>query len=460
MILDANRQQAIMSGDSKDTTRPPTNKKASLSLRNIIELPGEEKNETEGDFVFSDEIHRQQDFELFSNSLVQIGLLDCDAVDDEPKQLLIYEKGQKESFLRILDEIDKIQHAQHEKGLKKYNFTFGLMNCLLIAYIFGAHPQHFWILYLVETTFWMSLKFIKMVQARPLCEVFYYLDFCWIMNLLGVIVLPTFCFLQDSMSVEIRKEIYMAAYGIYCGPVFLAAMVLPFVAFLFHDVNTMANLIIHLMPSMMMYVFRWHATALYTAWPGIFHLKYVNDMKNMIPESDSHLPFWNVVNWIEPSVVRNALIVYFVWWIPYTIWMLLVGLKLPVLAKDEPPTSFKYDTVFHSLWRGGPCELMGKLVWKRPPQVSKDQSERNDFEIRDFMLYMILHALGCIGIGIGVIGGLCYVGGKVAHAILLLLATTACADRGAKRYTYYVTAMYGQKLRKAFHELQDHDKKE
>merc|ERR1712014_46581 len=62
--------------------------------------------------------------------------------------------------------------------------------------------------------------------------------------------------------------------------------------------------------------------------------------------------------------------------------------------------------------------------------------------------------MGC-GIGITLIGDvLCFRGGKNVHAFLIYLATIICAERGARRYTYLVTAMYGQKLRKAFHELE------
>lgn len=146
-------------------------------------------------------------------------------------------------------------------------------------------------------------------------------------------------------------------------------------------------------------------------------------------------------------------------------WMLLYGLKLPVYSKKDKEENAvddnssrrwplqqqpKYDTVFHSLWRGGPCELVGSLLWKRPKQTSQEQSARNDFEVRDFMVYMAGHAIACVTIGIGVVGNISYVGGQRGHGLMLLLATTLCAERGAQRYTYYVTAMYGQKLRRAY----------
>jgi hypothetical protein len=158
------------------------------------------------------------------------------------------------------------------------------------------------------------------------------------------------------------------------------------------------------------------------------------------------------------SMRQIALAVYFAWFTPYTIWMLLVGLKLPVVSKDkgEPPP--KYNTVFHATVKGGMCEMVGSAVWKRPKEISRDCSERNDYELRDFLLYMACHALGSCGLGILLLGDiLCFSGGKTVHASLLWLTTIISAKRGADRYTYYVTRMYGQKLRKAFKKIEVHE---
>mmetsp|Transcript_43956 Transcript_43956/g.106576 ORF Transcript_43956/g.106576 Transcript_43956/m.106576 type:complete len:354 (-) Transcript_43956:820-1881(-) len=320
----------------------------------------------------------------------------------------------------------------------------------------------------------MGWKFRRMIYAKPLSEVLYYLDFCWVMNTVGVCLLCLFVLIGNEridmhatiIPTEVRKSIFLAAFGIFVGPVFLASMALPFVAFLFHDVNTMANLTIHLMPSMVMYHLRWHAKELHDTYPTFFNVQYLNDMKSQddavvtIPTHHDDgapptgdLPFWNGFGY--QSVAWNAMVVYFMWWIPYTLWMLCVGLKLPVTSKDSTPSRPpKYDTVFHSLWRDGPCELVGRLVWKRPVEISRDQSSRNDFEIRDLMFYMCGHAFACLSIGIGVIAGISYVGGRTAHLSMIMLSTLLCAQRGASRYTYYSVTMYGQKLRKTFKEHQ------
>lgn len=480
------------------------------SLRDLIapdtnETGSNDEDDDDDSFVFTDQIHQRKEFDLLSNTLVGFGLID--RIDDDEREtrkmdlevkedtplvkhadlnvveknsktktetsqvdpieessaavdtlkpipyrrastISAYRDGQKESFLAVLDKIDEIENTRRDKGFKEWKFSLGLMNCLLIAYVFGSHPEHFWILYAVETIFWMSYKFRGMCRAKPLCEALYYLDFCWVMNALGVAIIVTFifldsCFTVDFIPLEVRKNLFLACFGIFCGPVFMAAMVLPFVAFLFHDVNTMANLIIHLMPSMVMYHNRWHAAEISNAYPTIF--RYLASFTEEFNNGER-----------KGSLTYITLTFYFAWFIPYTLWMLQGGLKLPVVSKDKRKPLPKYDTVFHSTWKGGLCELVGTAVWKRPKEVSRDCSERNDYETRDFLLYMAGHAVGSCGIGIIFLGDiLCFRGGKTVHATLLWLATIICAKRGADRYTYYVTGMYGQKLRKAFKELED-----
>lgn len=202
----------------------------------------------------------------------------------------------------------------------------------------------------------------------------------------------------------------------------------------------MANLIIHLMPSMVMYNQRWYAAEISAAHPTMFPrlVEYSEALNN-----GKH----------TESVSQITLVVYFAWFIPYVTWMLAVGLKLPARSKDNP--SPKYDTVFHATWKGELCDLAGKVFWKRSKEVSRDCSERRDFETRDFLLYMIGHAVGSCCLGVVLLGDiLCYRGGKAIHATMIWFAIVLCAKRGANRYTYYVTAMYGQKLRKAFKEIE------
>ena len=455
------------------------------------------------DFTFSDHDHLQQEFIFVCESLNNLGVISSDdiielddvnislsmdendngdEVDDDidqkttdgksisstkttkvtnvsketkdairAKTLLEYQKGQQEALQVIVNRITEIEKHTRLKGMKEWRFTIGLVNCLLIAYVFGAYPGYFWILYLVESTFWITSKFRKMYDAKPLSEIFYYFDFCWMMNFLGIFLFTMFAFRWDYTHIaepetvaELRKQLFLASFGIACGPIFLAAMALPFVAFLFHDTNTMTNLVIHILPSMLNYVLRWQPETMKEAFPNLFDLDYVLREEDEIL---AEIPFWQ--NPFEGgSVGRNAIIVYMMWWIPYTVWMLCIGLKLPTSYPDGHKTP-KYDTVFHSLWRGSPCILVGKKIWNRPKEVSQEQTKYDNFEIRDFMLYDSGHMIACLSLGIMTLANLAYRNSTV-HGCLISIAVCICARRGASRYTYYATAMYGNKIRKEF----------
>ena len=258
------------------------------SMRNLIACDNdgiEEEDDDDDSFVFTDRTHQHQQFELLSSALIDFGLIDSSIQNHEAEKpesipllkkrdnkveakgvklkaketqkepraihpyrreskINAYNKGKKEVFLEVLDQIDMIQSTtRKEKGFKEWKFAFGLVNCLLVAYVFGSHPEHFWILYAMETSFWMIYKFRGMYSAKPLSEVLYYLDFCWVMNALNVMIFVVMIVLDtqlstDIMPIEVREKVFMACFGVFCGPIFVAAMVLPFVAFLFHDVNS------------------------------------------------------------------------------------------------------------------------------------------------------------------------------------------------------------------------------
>lgn len=58
-----------------------------------------------------------------------------------------------ETIKRVLNEIDSIALKRTNEGLNEINFSVGVCNCLFIAYMFGAYPQHLWLIYLCEGTY-------------------------------------------------------------------------------------------------------------------------------------------------------------------------------------------------------------------------------------------------------------------------------------------------------------------
>jgi hypothetical protein len=166
-------------------------------------------------------------------------------------------------------------------------------------------------------------------------------------------------------------------------------------------------------------------------------LSYLDDIKFFPDDGIFFLPGRGL-----GTVAGNTLAVYMMWFVPYVSWMALIGMKLPKRG---------WDTVFHSLVRGGPAITIGKVCWGRPASVSKKQMESDDFELRDFFAYMLFHAF-LVFAAVYLIAYPCY-RYKPVHAVLLICMTILCVERGAQRYKYYVTDMYGRSIRKEFASL-------
>jgi len=352
-----------------------------------------------------------------------------------------------ETIKRVLDEIDNIALKRTNEGLNEFNFSVGVCNCLFIVYMFGAHPQHLWLIYLCEGMIMLPRKFYNMWHAKPLNEALYYLDFCWIMNFTGLGVAALLVVL--NVSDLARETFFNALLGVSCGVLMGANIALPFVACLFHDVNTMTGLFIHLMPPLVMYTFMWNSDDIKAAWPNIFHLNYLDHIQFFPTSGIFVIPGSGL-----DSVVGCSIYLYLLWWVPYVIFMLHSGIDLPNKVKQECP---KWDTVFHSTMRGGTCIAIGKVFRGRSKQDSLKQMEDSNFDLLDFFIYMAFHMLSSVA-AIYVIGYPCF-RSQNFHLFMLIFLTCLTVTRGASRYTYYTTKMHSRALRKQFAAILDESKK-
>lgn len=336
--------------------------------------------------------------------------------------------------MKVLAEIESIQEKQHKHGFKEINFTLGVVNCLCVAYAFGRYPEHFWLVYLIESLIFIPGKYINMIRAKPLNQAFYYFDFCWMMNFNAVVALLVLVSPLE-ISEEARRFMVRGSFGIACGPLLGATGLLPFVAFIFHDLNTMTNVVIHALPPMMFYTFRWHTEEIRQAWPNVFHLEDLED------------PDFYPAGTGQDSIAGNAVLIYLMWLIPYTSWMLLVGMDLPRKNKSSGKLPV-YDTVFHSFWRAGACQSFGTMLWKRPAERSQQHMRNDDYEMRDLLAYMAIHVF-LVLISIPTLAYACNYDKRV-HVALLLFVLLVCIHRGSQRYTYYTTKMYSRAIRREF----------
>lgn len=326
--------------------------------------------------------------------------------------------------------------------------------------MFGAHPEHLWLIYLSQGSFLIPRKFYNMWKAKPLNQALYYLDFCWCMNFTAIFIIALFVFVgrvahDDGMvNNAVRESVFNAFFGVVCGTLMGANIVLPFVACLFHDVNTMTGLFIHLMPPMVMYTFMWHADDIRSAWPEVFHLTYMDKIHYFPADGLFFVPGTGL-----DSVVGNTVVLYLLWWIPYVCFMLLVGIDLPRKVRpDGTPKNPRWDTVFHSTMRQGTCVLIGRTFRGRSRGDSLRMMDENDFDLVDFAIYMAFHMLASVS-AFYLIGYPCFIS-QGFHLSMLVFVTWLAVRRGASRYTYYCTKMYSRGLRKEFAGVLDETKQQ
>lgn len=158
----------------------------------------------------------------------------------------------------VVKDVDGMVEQLMSKAFRESYFTVGVLNCLLISYVFGVYPESFWLLYLVEMLYLIPCNQYHRYKAKPLNKSLYFLDYCWQMNLVAVlslmaIVVHSFVirFISEDftlLSDSIRKHLFMAVLGTSCGPLLAATAALPYIALLFHDIDTMTGLFIHIFP--------------------------------------------------------------------------------------------------------------------------------------------------------------------------------------------------------------------
>lgn len=415
-----------------------------------------------------------------------------------------FRDGSSITIQRVLQELERQAASRIQDGFSELNFTLGVMNSLLVTFVFAAFPEYLWLLYLFEAMIIFPLIIRFMVQSSPGRKIAYLLDYCWVMNIAGVLSLFFLFARRASVSNEFRFQIFLVAYGTACGPLLGATGLLSFVSLIFHHIHSMASVFIHFFPPLMFYILRWQSEKVMDAWPNTFHLDYdvvyfpvvvVGGGGNSTTSSSDGA---TVRTTFTGTVFGNTLIAYVCWFVPYFCWQWFVGLDLPskrptaaVLGRtkkeeisrqgagaaggsgnddededdDEEDTStpapattmpyYYYDTVFHKNMRSGLCIKIGSLLWGRSLEESQQQVKSNQFEKRDFMVYMICHFM-CALTSMLVLGYTCYVS-KYIHGFYLVALLVICTWRGARRYTYYGTKMHVDILQKCFESELQHN---
>jgi hypothetical protein len=108
--------------------------------------------------------------------------------------------------------------------------------------------------------------------------------------------------------------------------------------------------------------------------------------------------------------------------------------------------------------RQGVCVVIGTVFRGRTRIQSLKLNEDNNYDLTDFIIYMIFHMIASVT-SIIVIAYACFTSQRF-HIFVLAFATFLAVTRGANRYTYYVTKMYSKSLRRQFASILEESKEE
>jgi len=345
----------------------------------------------------------------------------------------------------LIDRINIRTKSTVQTMFGKWTFAFGVANLLACVYIFGAYPQHFWLLYIIEAFYFFPFRFYLDWIHTPK-KIFYALDYCWIMNLGLLILFMVHLFGGENAYFNdmSRVIIWRIIFGTACGPLLAAALVLP-LPLVFHNNDVMSSIFIHYFPCAVTYIFRWGADIVAENWrfaslpPALIELHKM-DGSSFWPRGDE-VPF-------TMSIFGLMFIQYMIWFVLYSTWQLLYGIDMTrkVSRKTGKPGG-KYDTCFHANMRDGMCMVFGTYLWKRPEEESQRMIDNNDYDIKDYAVYMLLHFIGVMA-AIIVLAWSCNVS-RIFHGFMVVAVMINIIIRGAFFYDNMVTEVHSTILQES-----------
>lgn len=195
-------------------------------------------------------------------------------------------------------------------ALPPLHFTVGVLNAVLKAYLLGAVPQHFWL----YTTFqFVPLMMMLVPRWKAKGNLLYFAELCWVINFTAWLYLAleatsAIFQAQPLLPTSIRLLLARAFWSLANGPLALTVL-MNHNAIVFHDVERTASFFIHFSPALVTWTMRWA--------PGGARLFAI---------PNSALPTGLATNW---DLIVTGLGAYSCWWVPYTIWLIVIGHSLP-----------------------------------------------------------------------------------------------------------------------------------
>jgi hypothetical protein len=207
-------------------------------------------------------------------------------------------------------------------GMSQTKFAVGVCNALATAFVIGRWPEHYFILMILKSLIILPAITVKYSLSR---KQLYLLDFCWATNFLVCSLSVCILFILFSPAPPFSdvhlEQGWLLFFMLGTGPLGWS-VVATGNALIFHSIDHMGVLFIHVAPMLAAWCVRWHGPAFHAAYPGL----------------TAATPHANHDVW---SLVLPATVFYGAWWLPYTIWLLVDGIHQPARGNKTVFTSFQ-----------------------------------------------------------------------------------------------------------------------
>jgi len=312
--------------------------------------------------------------------------------------------GLKSAFQAIAKERDTL-HS--DEGMSQTTFFFGVVNVAAISMVLVAHPEHFWLLYGVE-----SLVLIP-IWLRVVHTVYkgwrFIFDFCWVVNsCFAIYALMLFCQLVPQSW---TTSAFIVFYSVSLGPLAWACLVLHN-GLVFHSAEKTASLFIHFMPTVVSWTIVTYPDLVAAQWPGRF------------PEAAEikEISCWQLFSY--------GMGIYLLWLAIHGIWLVVFGVDCPKQGQN---------TVFNNLYEKN--HLDGVFQQKFGLKSIRSHA----------VIYLVIH---CLGVILSFSWPLLCIKVPEVHLLFNILMFLSAAWNGAGYYEYVMAKRYYKVVKALIEEKQ------
>jgi len=236
-------------------------------------------------------------------------------------------KAERQGMKAALDVIQEQRHRLEMEGLSQHSFALGVMNLVVTVFVFASFPEYLWILYTIKCFVFIPAWFFKMIQVYN--GALFLLDFCWVANICSgfYFTLLLFNIVPESM----RRGAFITFYACGLGPLSWACLLLGN-GFVFHSIEKISSLFIHITPSLVLWTVTFHNDKLTETWPGRFPTTL------------------EMNTWGKREIFYHGVQFYAVWLLLHSVWLLTHGVTCPqrglATVFDDLFRKHKLDKVF------------------------------------------------------------------------------------------------------------------